>query len=246
MSPLHALTLGDVLREHRRSWPEQTATVDHGFRMTYAELDTSTNRLANALSAEGVRAGDRILWLGQNSFRLVETMLAAAKLGAFFCPANWRQSADEMAFVLADLEPAVVVWQDAEIGDTVRAAREQVPGGRWIRHDSDEYDTLLASGSAVDPDIDVDPADPVLLMYTAAFSGRPNAAMLSHTALIGQALMIGRLAEIDSSYVYLNCGPLFHIATFFSTLARVGDAGPQRLTPRRRPEEFFRQNQNPT
>ena len=46
--------------------------------------------------------GDRLLWLGQNCHRLLEGLLAAAKLGAVFCPANWRQSADEFAFVIDD------------------------------------------------------------------------------------------------------------------------------------------------
>ena len=46
--------------------------------------------------------GDRLLWLGQNCHRLLEGLLAAAKIGAVFCPANWRQSADEFAFVIDD------------------------------------------------------------------------------------------------------------------------------------------------
>jgi len=64
--------------------------------------------------------------------------------------------------------------------------------------------------------------------------------MLSHTALIGQALMIGRLAEIDGTYVYLNCGPLFHIATFFSTLATFVHGGTNVFTPRVDAEELCR------
>lgn len=244
MSSLHGLTLGDVLREHRRSRPGQTATVDGEVRCTYAELDARVNRLANALRTDGVGRGDRITWLGQNSARLVECMLAASKLGAYFCAVNWRQSADEMAFVIDDLSPTVVVWQEAEIGDTVRTARDQsgaAGSARWIQHDDGtSYEALVASGSPDDPGIDVDPTEPVLLMYTAAFSGRPNAAMLSHTALIGQALVIGRLAEIDSTYVYLNCGPLFHIATFFSTLATYLHGGTNVFTPRVDAEELCR------
>jgi long-chain acyl-CoA synthetase len=64
--------------------------------------------------------------------------------------------------------------------------------------------------------------------------------MLSHTALVGQALVIGRLADIDSAYVYLNCGPLFHIATFFSTLATFLHAGTNVFTPRVDAEELCR------
>src|ERR1700704_2573155 len=93
--PTRRLTLADVLREHRRSRPDATAVVDRGHRATYAQLDERVNRLANSLSGVGVAPGDRVLWLGQNSFRIVEGLLAAAKLGAMFCPVNWRQSADE-------------------------------------------------------------------------------------------------------------------------------------------------------
>src|SRR5947209_18473638 len=85
---MHGLTFADVLREQRRSRPEQVAVVDGDFgrdiRLTYPELDDRSNRLANALAAAGVSHGDRILWLGQNSFRVVETLAAAAKLGAMF------------------------------------------------------------------------------------------------------------------------------------------------------------------
>ncbi len=246
---LHHTGLGDLLREQRRSWPQQLAVVDGAVRLTYPELDDRVNRLAQALLGAGVGPGDRILWLGQNSFRIVELLFAAAKLGAIVCPANWRQTADEMAFVLHDLEPSVVVWQEAEIGDTVRAARAAYGPGRarWLRHDASEtetYEGFLAAAPAVDPDLDVDPSSPVLLLYTAAFDGRPNGALLSHTALIGQGLIIGRLSDVDSSSVYLNCGPMFHIATLFSTFATLVHAGTNVFTPRVDAEELCRLIEN--
>jgi acyl-CoA synthetase (AMP-forming)/AMP-acid ligase II len=242
---LHATGLGGLLREHRRSWPQQVAIVDGEVRLTYPELDDRVNRLSNALTTAGVGPGDRILWLGQNSFRIVELLFAAAKTGAIVCPANWRQTAVELAFVLDDLEPAVVVWQDHEIGDTVRAARSAYGRGRarWLQHDAsgaETYEGFLASAPAVDPGTAIDPGDPVLLLYTAAFDGRPNGALLSHTALIGQGLIIGRLSDVDAGYVYLNCGPMFHVATLFSTLATLVHAGTNVFTPRVDAEELCR------
>lgn len=246
-SPVAALRvtgLGDLLREHRRSWPGQVALVDGEVRLTYAELDDRVNRAAEALAEAGVGTGDRILWLGQNSFRIVELLLAAAKLGAILCPANWRQTADEMAFLLGDLDPSVVVWQEHEIGETVRGARGRVEGrARWLQHDGngpDSYEAFAASGPAADAERAVDPDAPVLLLYTAAFDGRPNGALLNHTALIGQALIIGRLSDVDSSFVYLNCGPMFHVATLFSTLATLVHAGTNVFTPRVDAEELCR------
>ncbi len=245
---LHRLTFADVVREHRRSWPGQTAVVDGDFgrdvRLTYTELDDRASRLANALADAGVGRGDRILWLGQNSFRVLEGLAAAAKLGAMFCPANWRQSADELAFVVDDVDAKVVVWQDEEIGDAVRGARElSSSSALWLQHDTDgdgTYETFLAAGAADDPGVDVDPATPLLLIYTAAFSGRPNGAMLSHTALLTQGAVMSRIADINADYVYLNCGPLFHIATLMTTLATIVAGGTNVFTRRVDTEELCR------
>ena len=121
---LHDLTLADVLRAHAGTRPGSMGAVCGEHRLTFEALDARVNRLANALAAEGVGAGDRLLWLGQNCHRLLEGLLAAAKLGAVFCPANWRQSAAEFAFVIGDSDPAVVFFQEAEIGDTLRQARQ--------------------------------------------------------------------------------------------------------------------------
>jgi len=215
MNPLHSLTLGDLAREHRRSWPLATAVVDGDVRHTYPELDDRVNRLTNALAAEGVGPGDRLLWLGQNSHRVLESLLAAAKLGAVLSVANWRQSAAELRFVLGDLEPAVVFWQPL---DGVAEVRDAAEKARWIQ-DGAEYETLLATGAAADPEIAVDPAAPVLALYTAALDGTPNAALLSHAALIGHSLSLALARQMEPGFAYLNSGPLFHVGTAMFCLA---------------------------
>ena len=240
---LHTLTLGDVLREHRRSYPTQTALVCGDERLTYLETDDRVNRLAAALRAEGVGEGDRILWLGQNCHRVLELLLAAAKVGAAFCPANWRQSAAEFGFVLEDSDPRVVVWQEEEIGDVVREARASFGGkARWLQHDGGEYEEFLASGGSDGGDDEryVDPSSAVLQMYTAAFTGSPNGALLSHTAVVCQNLLMAMLQQIDASYVYLNAGPLFHVATLMTTLATFHMGGTNVFTRRVEAEELCR------
>ncbi len=68
MHSARRLTFGDIIREHRRSFPDGVALVDGEVRLTWPQLDERTNRLAQALTVAGVGPGDRILWLGQNSF----------------------------------------------------------------------------------------------------------------------------------------------------------------------------------
>ena len=221
-------TLADVLRSHGRTRPDRLAFADGDVQLTWAEADARVTRVARALQSEGVTAGDRVLWLGQNSFRLQELLLACCKLGALFCPANWRQQPDELAFVIDDLAPTVVVWQHHEVGPAVAAGRARTrAAARWIAHDDGEYEQWLGAipRDTTDPDGDLGADAPLLLVYTAAFEGRPNAAMLPSQALLGQGLLMAQWSGIDDRYVFLNSGPLFHIGTFMPNLSTFATGG---------------------
>ena len=241
---LHDLTLADVLRAHATSRPAELGAVCGGYRLDFVALDRRVNQLANALAARGIGAGDRLLWLGQNCHRLLEGLLAAAKLGAVFCPANWRQSAAEFVFVITDSDPAVVFFQEAEIGDVLRQARaDSGSTALWIGHDidgDDGYEAFLAAAGEHDPAADTDEGASVLMMYTAAFTGSPNGALLSNRALVLQGSFIAQIQGVGADYVYLDCGPLFHVATFMTTLATFLAGGANVFTPRVDAEELCR------
>jgi acyl-CoA synthetase (AMP-forming)/AMP-acid ligase II len=247
VNPATAINLADILQEHRRRWPNNVAVVDEDgrIRLTYPELDTRVDRLAGALIGAGLGAGDRILWLGQNSFRILELIVAAAKLGAIVCPANWRQSPDELDFIIADADPKLVVWQDSEIGERVRATRAFETSGLWLRHDPDasgvsKYETFLAAAEPAGALDFVDPAAPLVMLYTAAFAGTPNGALISHNAIIGQSLVYAPARGITANYRYLNVGPMFHVATLMETLATFLMGGTNVFVPRNEPEEICR------
>ncbi len=250
-SVLHTQTLGTLLTEHARSYPDQLALVDGDVRLTWPELDARVHRVAAALTANGVARGDRILWLGQNSFRVLELLFACARVGAVICPANWRQSPDELAFVIDDVDARIVVWQEEEVGESVRAGRERAGSkdrALWLRHDVDashpeSYEgVLIASdaGAGGEPTDGSDVNDAVLMIYTAAFEGHPNGALLSQRALIAQSLLMLQLQKLDGSAVYLNCGPMFHVGMLFTTFPVLLAAGTNVIVPRVDAEELCR------
>jgi acyl-CoA synthetase (AMP-forming)/AMP-acid ligase II len=161
-----------------------------------------------------------------------------------FCPVNWRQTASELEFVIRDVDARVVIWQREEIGDAVNDARAASESkARWLQHDAtgpDSYEDFLSAGNLDDPDLPVDPAAAVLQLYTAAFGGSPNGAQLSHTAVVAQDVIIGLLQDVSADYVYLNCGPLFHVGTLMTTLATFHLGGTNVFTPRVIAEELCR------
>ncbi|NRQ38352.1 AMP-binding protein [Nonomuraea sp. NN258] len=228
---IHSLSLSDVLADHARSRPLVTAVVDGEVRLTYPELDARVSRLAGALAARGVTAGERVLWLGRNSHAVLECLLACSRLGAIFCPANWRQSADELRFVLDDLGPRVVVWEPSETTTALR-------GDGWVQA-GEEYEALVAGGRDGGfpgvPD-----TEPVLALYTAAFAGRPSAALLSSAALVAHSTSLLVVRQMEPGFTFLNNGPLFHVGTMMFCLATLQIGGTNVFTPAFEAEEVCR------
>ena len=212
-----SINFSDVCRENARRFPHGIAAIDGDVRYTWPQFDARVDRVASLLASRGVSQGDRVLWLAQTSVRFLELMVACARLGAMICPANWRQSADEIVFVIEDFDPAVIVWQDEEIGARVRAARDAATTGAiWIQHDTgaeDGYDRLVEQHEGVigNP---VDAETALLVIYTAAIVDRPGGSMLSHRNLMSMAMATGAVTDVDHHSVFVNSGPLFHIGNF--------------------------------
>jgi long-chain acyl-CoA synthetase len=187
--------------------------------ISHRQLDARTDRLANGLTNAGVRQGDRIAWLGQNCHRWIETLMAAAKIGAILCPLNWRLSEREQAQSLGALSAKVVIWQMEELGDLASALRSEASDARWICHDSpgpDGYERFLSEGSTDKPLHPADGDDATLMIGVASAQGGYYGSMLSHTNLIVPGLVMAQLQAIDHQCVNLVCAPLYHIAALFS------------------------------
>jgi acyl-CoA synthetase (AMP-forming)/AMP-acid ligase II len=209
------------------SWPtrraflsgDRTALIAGDRRITFTELDRRTDQLARALSAEGVRQGDRVAGLLLNSPAFVETMLATAKLGAVFVPMNLRLSPAEVTYLLADSgadlfvysAPLAAVARAAVTGDGVRVRTRVLVGGEPGEGEFD-FEQLLTSGEPRALGTDVDGGDLSCLMYTSGTTGRPKGAMLTHDNHLWNVvnvLSFGRgLRESD---VTVTVAPMFHI-----------------------------------
>jgi acyl-CoA synthetase (AMP-forming)/AMP-acid ligase II len=213
------VNLSDVCLENARRFPQGVAAIDGDTRYSWPEFDARVNQVARMLAAHGVGTGDRVLWLAQTSVRFLELMLACARLQAMICPVNWRQSGEELAFVIADFDPAVIVWQQEEIGSAVADARERSSAqkAQWIQHDTDAaggYADLVAQCDVAPIDGEVDADAALLVIYTAATVGRPAGSMLSQRNLMTMATMTGAITGVDHGSVFINSGPLFHIGNF--------------------------------
>jgi len=232
---LHALTLGDLLEENARRFPQRTAVVCAEERLTFPAFHQRARRCAAMLSDLGVAEGDRVAWFAQNCHRYLETFFACALLGAVAVPLNWRVTAAELEGLLDTTTPRLVLYQRRDVGDVADAARGDGGGSPWIAIDdpsSNGYDARRDAAASGPPHLDVDDAVPVLQMYTAAFTGRPRGALLTHRGLVAQNLAQIIALGLGAGDAYLCSGPFFHIATFMTASAHFHIGAKNVLLPR--------------
>lgn len=212
---LRDFTLFDVIERNARLYADRTAFVLADQRITHLDYLRRVERLAAGLAKAGVEAGDRIAILSHNNLEFVDLYGAAARMGAILVPINWRQSFDEIAYVVSDVTPKMVI-ADAAHQEALRASRQEFASvSRWYGIGANAapfaaFEELLSDPAGDRPDVAADA--PYVIFHTAAVAGRPRGAVLSQAGLITGASQLIHYWSMTPDDVNLGVLPLFHLA----------------------------------
>ena len=212
------VNIGQIPAKWARLSPQREALVDipNKRRMSYGELDERVRRLANALIDDlGLAKGDRVAILSKNCIEYMEVYYACARCGLIAQPLNWRLGADELARIVSDGEPSVVVVAD-EYADAQSALQHRVSVPHWLSFgpDSDQsYEQLLLAASTAEPaaSANIGGDDPVLILYTGGTTGESKGALHTHYSLYMGMLNQTVAERVVPGDVYMLTGQMFHI-----------------------------------
>jgi fatty-acyl-CoA synthase len=173
-----------VVKKH----PERPCII-HGDRVySFRETNQRVNSVANAFLDMGVRKGDKVAAGLYNCPQLVETWLAAFKIGAVGVNINYRLTADEIEYVLKDSETRVLVL-DEDLLDGVQRIWPRLPGlercvvvGKKVPESMLGYEALLRKYPGAEPRFnwEIRSGDLAQLFYTGGTTGMPKGVMHTH------------------------------------------------------------------
>ncbi len=201
------------------------ALIDHdGARHTYGEFAQMVVTLADALGDAGLRAGDRLLLVSENSATYAAGILAASRIGAWVSPVNARHSADELDAIAAHAGARMLMFTpEASAASADHAARLAAKDhgalacGRILTTD--------AAPSEPEPMPD-HPAERVAaLMYTTGTTSAPKGVMLTHRNLTWNAESSARLRKMNADDEAVLVLPGTHIFGFASVFLASLHAG---------------------
>ncbi|TDS86389.1 acyl-CoA synthetase [Nesterenkonia aurantiaca] len=218
--------LGDWIHRRRVRSRGQTALISAAGEQTYDQLARRIDKLANALADRGIRPGDRVAYLGENSAAFLETLFATGSIGAVFVPLNTRLAPPEVQFALQDSGARVLVTSTPLAPLAAPACRDTavelvlaVAEGAAAPEESavfpvttEEFEAVLTSGAEQRLDVAVGLEDLAVILYTSGTTGSPKGAMLTHGNLTWNAINVLTDFDLSSKDVALMIAPLFHVA----------------------------------
>jgi long-chain acyl-CoA synthetase len=246
------------LERAARMHGDSVAVTAGGASVTYAELAARVSALGAALAGLGVAPGERVGFLGVNSLAHLECWLGVPAAGRVLVDLNTRLAEDELAFMVDDCAPRVLIHDAAGAGMAAALAARCASLEVLVLDGAGEgealtYERLLAEAGAAPGVAGAGPvgadADPVVaeadagaaaigadtlaaISYTGGTTGSPKGVMLSHGNLTANALHNLIITGHRPDDAFLHAGPMFHVAGIANVVAATWVGARQVVLPR--------------
>ena len=216
--------------------PDKLAIVDTGkdpeWRLTYRQLNARANGLASWLrDAAGVKKGARVAILARDGVEHLDCFFACGKLGAIHTALNWRLHPQELAGILQNTTPEVLIYSAefspvvSEIERTLRNTHYAIRYYLRITENSEadlagvpsslDFETIIQASSASPVTGEsLDAEDIAALIFTGGTTGLPKAAQVSHRMIAWNTLNTV-IHDLTHGDVYVNVFPMFHTGGLF-------------------------------
>jgi long-chain acyl-CoA synthetase len=209
---------------------------------TFRQFADRVARLAGVLRNLGMRAGDRVAMLAQNSDRYLEYQMAVPWAGGVLNPCNTRWSAAEILYSLDDSGSSILIVDETyrELAESLRGKtltlREIIYYGDGPVPDGmHDYEALIAQTAPVEDAMRCGD-DLAGIFYTGGTTGFPKGVMLSHTNMMSSGLSVRAEGIATPDGVYLHAAPMFHLADMGMAMAHWIEGNMHTVIPSFSPE----------
>lgn len=232
------VAIGDLLRRAARRFPDRTALTDGAKRITFTEIERDANRFANYLVARGLKPGDKMSTICNNSVEMVKALFGIHRAGLVWVPINTMLGPDDMDYIMDHAGVRFALIDDNLHAQPERCAaleRRKVDliavdlTGKAAAAGLVSFNALIEGQSDVEPEIDFDDHDLAMIIYTSGTTSRPKGAMHCHLAVVMAVMSnaiemgLGRNDGITGQF------PLFHCAGHVLLLSYLSVGGKMAL-----------------
>jgi acyl-CoA synthetase (AMP-forming)/AMP-acid ligase II len=253
--PAFTPTAGELVRAAAAAHPDKALAVLAGDRLTYTDAEVRSAEIAKGLLAAGAGKGTRVGLLAGNGPEWIAGWLGITRIGGLAILLNTYSKAGELGWVLRHADVQVLLTVDSHLGhDYLERLEQAIPGLAEQAHEhilvaSHPYlrsvwtwgdrrrpwaapmSELEAGGRVITDELlracelEVTPADPMVVVYSSGSTSDPKGAVHSHGAAVRHAHNLWQMRDLIEDDVLYSPMPLFWVGGFSFTLIAAMHAG---------------------
>ena len=218
------MNLCEYLESSARKHPHKIVVRHEGALLTYAELNSRCNRLANGLQGLGLSPGDRCVVMMPNHIEVITVYYALTKLGVVIVPVNFLFKQHELTHIFTDAQPKAFIGAEPYLDEIRRLFNDgTTPSIRLAQGIADDPLFMDLTAAYTDKDrferYPADDDDTLKILYTSGTTGVPKGVMLTHGNLASEARILAEMrGAMDPDTVVIGVLPLYHVYGITSVL----------------------------
>lgn len=200
---------------------------DYGNRITYADADFQSASVAGALTALGLKPGDRVSVQALKSVDYLWLYFGCLRGGFIFHPLNPAYTESELQYFFSNAEPSLVIYDEANC-----PAAAAVADSEGVKHlftmnigGSGTFQAFRGNTTPLTKITGVEGDDPAVLLYSSGTTGKPKGIPLSHKNIATNAFLLSKAWRFSKEDVLLHALPMFHAHGLFISLGCVLTSG---------------------
>ena len=187
---------------------DRTCVEEDTRSWSYAEIEHAAGRLAARLQALGLASGERLLVQADKSVLVLILYVACLRAGAIYLPLNTDYTEAELAYFVADAEPALAVCRVQSV-----ATFERIGGNRLAVTTIEQLFADLPEEPA--PPVPRGADDIAAILYTSGTTGKPKGAMLTNANLVSNGEVLVDFWRFTAEDRLIHALPIFHVHGLF-------------------------------
>lgn len=232
------VAIGDILRRSARRFPDRIALTDGERKVTYTEIECDANRFANYLLARGLKPGEKIATICNNSVEFVKALFGIHRAGLVWVPINTMLGPADADYILGHAEVRFALIDDNLHAQPERRAALEARkldlvaidlSGTAKAQGLGNFLELIQGQSDIEPEVEYGERDLAMIIYTSGTTSRPKGAMHCHLAVVMAVMSNAVEMSLTRDDGITGQFPLFHCAGHVLLLSYLSVGGKMAL-----------------
>jgi long-chain acyl-CoA synthetase len=208
------MNLKQMLERTAREVPQQTAIVLGSRKVSYRELNETSNKIANALISLGIKKGDHVAILMSRTPDWVINCFGVLKAGAAGVLLDSGAKAPELEPQLRESDSRILITEERFSPMLSSVLPNAPPLKQVLEIDTDPYKRMMATSSTVSPPVDIEGEDEAILFYTLGVLGKNKGVVHTHSSFLSILPIAVEKFELERNDVILGLLPFNYLLGF--------------------------------